>query len=332
MHISNQQAQVEHEFEQLREREITAVRSGPVVPNLSASLSEGDSQASVVQEKSNSYSVELSPDLLLKKKLIESVSGKSIETYSDILSHKDHLSIAEKSFSLFAMQYSEVFTLDGHLVTETSQLSVKEHLYEYERMDYATSLSLQNEDGSYNELSLSLSFSRELDIKRELSMSVAEFKDPLILNLGGNPKLLDSSTHDFDLDGDGQKESIPGLTKGVWFLAFDRNENGRIDDGTELFGAKTGDGFAELSEFDSNGNGLIENQDSHYTHLQLWNGASALKSLSRSGVSAISLNAASTPFTFTDNQGEAIAQLRKTSVFVTDKQSLGAIHHVDIAV
>lgn len=90
----------------------------------------------------------------------------------------------------------------------------------------------------------------------------------------------------FDLTGDGQPEMITWTRggKGDAFLAFDRNENGRIDDGTELFGnytprVSTGiaapNGYEALREFDigtfgGNEDGRLDSADLIWRRLLLW--------------------------------------------------------------
>ena len=329
MQISNQQVNVGHEFERRREREIVAVReTGVQTNNLLPDIETPKQQTA----NEDAYDVSLSPELLLKKKLIESVSGKSIETYADIQNNKEYLAIATQSYTLYAAQIDNTFVLDGNRVSENARLSVKETVFEYEQLDYQTSVLITDENGKQRELGFSLSLSRELNISRELSMSVTEFKDPLILNLDNNPELFQNTTQQFDLDADGQAETIPELNSGVWYLAYDRNQNGQIDNGFELFGAQTGRGFEELKQFDSDNNGIIDKQDARFHDLQLWNGSATQQSLQGGGVKAISLNAVDTPFTFTDNQGRARAQLRQTSVYLTQQNKLGAIHQVDFAV
>jgi hypothetical protein len=84
----------------------------------------------------------------------------------------------------------------------------------------------------------------------------------------------------FDIDGDGSLNRITWTERGtaIAFLALDRNGNGSIDDGTELFGTATflksgsraTNGFEVLTEFDSNHDGLVDVGDEGWQALLLW--------------------------------------------------------------
>lgn len=141
---------------------------------------------------------------------------------------------------------------------------------------------------------------------------------PIIIDTSGKGYHLTSVEHGvrFDLDGDGQSEQVAWTHRGAdnAFLAFDRNGNGTIDDGTELFGSYTpvypsGDrritapnGFEALrfAESPSYGatapaDGIIDARDPMFSRLLLWtdrnhNGMSEpdeLQHLSDAGIVAI---------------------------------------------
>lgn len=123
--------------------------------------------------------------------------------------------------------------------------------------------------------------------------------DPLVLDLAGNgftTRGLDDAVR-FDLTGDGRPESISAPKGDDALLALDRNGNGRIDSGKELFGDQHGasNGFAELSKYDDNRDGRIDQQDSVFEQLSLLRfdaqGRQQQQSLAEAGVSAIHLQA-----------------------------------------
>ena len=113
----------------------------------------------------------------------------------------------------------------------------------------------------------------------------------------------------FDLDGDGQLEQMSWTDRHAEnaFLAFDRNGNGTIDNGTELFGDHTPisasghtapNGFEALRFFETSLDGRLTPRDASYERLLLWtdrnhNGISEpdeLQCLADAGVAAIDLN------------------------------------------
>ena len=123
--------------------------------------------------------------------------------------------------------------------------------------------------------------------------------DPLVLDLAGNgftTRGLDDAVR-FDLTGDGRPESISAPKGDDALLALDRNGNGRIDSGKELFGDQHGasNGFAELSKYDDNNDGRIDQQDSVFEQLSLLRfdaqGRQQQQTLAEAGVSAIHLQA-----------------------------------------
>ncbi|MDE5864397.1 MAG: hypothetical protein K2H34_08635, partial [Lachnospiraceae bacterium] len=161
--------------------------------------------------------------------------------------------------------------------------------------------------------------------------------DPLVINLGSNTASVSDQKFFFDLDADGKKEEISSLGSGSGFLAYDKNGDGVINDGSELVGTKSGDGFADLAKYDEDGNGWIDENDSIFSRLKVWvkneDGTDRLLDLKEADVGAIYLGSADTQFHLNDaatNQTNAV--IRKTGVFLKESGGAGTVQHVDLAV
>jgi hypothetical protein len=104
------------------------------------------------------------------------------------------------------------------------------------------------------------------------------------------------------------------------FLALDRDENGRIDSGRELFGDQHGamDGYEELRKFDSDQNGRIDAQDPVYGELRLLFGDQRQLELTAAGIAAIGLDAR--PAGWRTEAGDDV--LRAATVETTDGRTL----------
>ena len=107
---------------------------------------------------------------------------------------------------------------------------------------------------------------------------------PVIVDLDGDGFDLTDANHgvDFDLDGNGIKTRFSWTSEDsddAW-LTLDRNGNGVVDNGIELFGNYTPqpapppdterNGFLALAVYDANGDGTIDSQDPIFTNLRLW--------------------------------------------------------------
>ena len=161
--------------------------------------------------------------------------------------------------------------------------------------------------------------------------------DPLMINLDSNVANITDMKFMFDIDADGQKEEVSLAEKGSGFLALDKNGDGKINDGSELFGTKSGDGFKDLAAYDEDGNGWIDEADSVFKKLKVWskdeNGKDILISLKKADVGAIYLGNANTEFSMKsglENRTDAI--IRKTGVYLKESGGVGTVQHVDLAV
>jgi hypothetical protein len=132
---------------------------------------------------------------------------------------------------------------------------------------------------------------------------------PLILDLNGDgaQTLSRAANVYFDIDASGERISTGWVGQGDGLLALDRNGDGTIGDGSELFGnatqladgSRASDGFAALADLDSNHDGRISLDDSSFASLRVWmdanqdgvSQAAELYSLSSLGIASINLDA-----------------------------------------
>ena len=191
---------------------------------------------------------------------------------------------------------------------------------------------------------------RSLDFKVDLEMSRSFmeetiitdtteqiFCDPLVINLDAQGATVTDQKFFFDLDADGTKEAVSFVGEGSGFLALDNNGDGEINNGTELFGTKSGDGFADLAAYDADKNGWIDENDAVFSRLKVWTkdaeGNNKLIDLKQADVGAIFLGKVGTEFSLNsleDNQTNGM--IRSTGVYL--KESSGAaftVQHVDLA-
>lgn len=209
---------------------------------------------------------------------------------------------------------------------------------EKESSSYEVQGEVRTKDGKTINIDLSLQMARSVTQQESSTLRLgARLSDPLVINFDGKAAELSQTRFSFDLDLDGQKDEIPTLAGNRAFLALDRNGDGEINDGRELFGARTGDGFAELARYDDDGNGFIDEGDEIFSRLRLWSpgaeGESSLVSLASKGVGAIWLESADTEFSLTPNLTEnRLGVIRSTSFFLSESGGSGTVQHVDLSI
>jgi len=164
----------------------------------------------------------------------------------------------------------------------------------------------------------------------------AKLVDPLVINFNGTAAQLTDLTFAFDLNSDGVSEQMPLLGANSGFLVLDRNGDSQVNNGQELFGPATGNGFAELARLDSDKNGWLDEGDQQWQALKVWTrdlaGNDYLDSLHDRGVGAILLKSVSSPFSLTDASGVQQGAIRESSIFVGEQGGAGTVQEVDLVV
>jgi hypothetical protein len=205
-----------------------------------------------------------------------------------------------------------------------------------ESLLFAAQGTVQTTDGREIAFDLGLSMERSTMAFEYSAVEVSSlFIDPLILQFDLDSPLLGDSTFLFDLDSDGAAENLACPGSGCGFLAFDRNNDGAINNGLELFGPESGSGFGELAELDTDANQWIDENDPIFNQLFIWRpdgqGGETLMSLQEAGVGAISVLHAGTGFQLEKADGTILGTIKASGVFLTEDGEVRSLQEVDLA-
>jgi hypothetical protein len=212
------------------------------------------------------------------------------------------------------------------------------HTYgEAQAVNFQTKAFIQTKD---KEIELSLDVSLSRSFVQTMDIDFAEIKkravkDPLVLQLDGAMPTLSSKTFSFDIDSDGSSDQISQLDSRSVFLALDKNKNGTIDNGGELFGTKSGDGFKDLSKFDDDKNGWIDENDAIFDKLRVWQKSDSkdkLLALGEVGIGAIFLGNAATPFELKTDSNALLGEIKKSGFFLYENLKAGVVSQIDLVV
>lgn len=227
----------------------------------------------------------------------------------------------------------------GQNSVQMKEIYTSEEIYFHEKEEacFSTVGTVRTADGREINFNLDVGMSREFTgyMKNEQMVNSVQMCDPLVINLDGNIAGLSDQKFYFDLDADGTEENISMLQSGSGYLALDKNNDGKINDGSELFGTKNGDGFADLAQYDADGNGWIDEADPIWSKLKIWvkneNGEDELYSLADKGVGAVCLQKAATDYSVKNQKNEDLGNIRSTGVFLFEDGQAGTVQHLDVA-
>jgi hypothetical protein len=207
---------------------------------------------------------------------------------------------------------------------------------EVSRVSFAAQGVVKTADG--REINLNLNFNIDQQVVRQSSFQLragAALKDPLVINFGGSVASFSDRTMTFDLDYDGDRETMQMLSANSGYLALDKNGNGAVDDGTELFGPQTDNGYGELAKYDEDGNGWIDENDSVFNHLKIWyhdeTGNSRLVALTDKNVGAIYLGSVDTQMNMYSSTGTAGA-LKQSGLVLLENGESRIMQELDVRI
>ena len=334
MIISNAQVQMQaqHQLQTTRQESFDfQFWNASELPAARSSLKvSSDSVNSVPAQKTQqveSLRKNLELEVSLLKSLIERLTGKEIKFYVPDISLRSETSVQMEK----GMQATDGSNF-GMSLDYTSSVHISEQL------NFTASAIVKTQDGREINLDISINYSRELEIQQNFSLRAGQaLKDPLVLNFSGNSAQLASNSFEFDLDIDGAADSIPLFQSDSAFLALDKNHDGKINDGSELFGAQSGDGFNELKQYDDDGNNWIDENDQVFSQLRLFrmgiDGQQQMISLNEKGIGALYLNSLVTPFELRAPEDDSLkGTLRSTGIYLDESGDAGTMQQLDLAI
>lgn len=263
-------------------------------------------------DKPEEEEADLSPVLLDEKQVDPLVDGR-LRTIGEIIQ------------SLMGMLEQKAQTIPV--------VSIHERYAEHESLSFSTTGHIKTDKGSFD---IDLNFNMSRDFVIENRIDIFDSFDPLVINLCGDIPDLSQNSFSFDLDNDGESDQISKLGSGSGFLALDKNDDGIINQGSELFGTLTGDGFGELSEYDLDSNNWIDENDSIFDKLRIWlknedDNEKELVGLGEVGIGAIFLGSAQSEFTYKTSFNETLGEMKSCGIFLNENGSCGNISQIDFS-
>ena len=287
------------------------------------------------------YHTAISSRLSLMSAILVSLTGKPMELF-DGRSLNDSVNNAKQ------VQVGAVQNLSFDINFENFQANVSdqpmgmryEHVTsysEFERTTFSARGEIQTADGQSLQIDLMMEMRHSYSTYESTVLTAGvQLTDPLIINFDAPAAHLTDEKYGFDINSDGSNEQISFAGQGSGFLMLDKNGDGRANNGNELFGTQSGDGFADLSAYDEDGNGFIDEGDSAYTELKIWvktaSGSDQYFSLADKGIGAIYLGSVHTPFEIKNEQNDLQGVVRSSSFFLREDGSSGTVQQVDLVI
>ncbi len=209
---------------------------------------------------------------------------------------------------------------------------------EEEQTEFSATGKIYTRDGRTISFSVELTMSRQFSSESHFTFRAGDTEkiDPLVINFDGYAAELSDQYFEFDLDTDGNLEKISTLKTGSGLLALDKNGDGIINNGTELFGPTSGNGFSELARYDLDNNGFIDAADSVFGRLKIWlhaeDGSDQLLGIAEKNIGALYLGHSSTPFDLKSASNRSLGDIAYTGIYLTDQGESGTMQQINFTV
>ncbi len=275
-------------------------------------------------------SVEENPEFLLLQLIIEKLTGRKIKLAK--------LENGLKGPDLPAIPPSETTAAQPQRSGWGIRYDLNETHIEKEETAFRAGGIVRTKDGREIQFTVNLKMTREFVQSTDIRVRAGDavLVDPLVINFNGTAAQLTDQAFAFDLDADGQEENIPFVAPGSGVLVFDRNGDGMVNDGTELFGPSTGNAFAELSGYDKNGDRWIDESEAVYQNLFVWtrdgNGNDSLQTLEQAGVGALYTAGSESPFALKDSANKLRGQIVRTGIFLREDGGAGTLQQLNLVI
>lgn len=262
------------------------------------------------------------PRMLLIRRMLEMLTGRQVKVYRpEAAPDAPQVATPDRTQTGFGVEY------DYHAVREESEAT-----------RFSAQGVVKTADGKEIAFQLHLDMTRHYHEEVSISFRAGEAvrKDPLVLNFNGDAAQLTDQRFLFDLDADGSQEQVAMFASGSAYLALDKNANGAIDSGVELFGPATGSGFAELAAYDADANGWIDESDAIYSLLRVWtpaaDGSGALETLQARKVGALFLGHVATPFELRGAGNSDLGAISASGIYLREDGQAGTLQEIDLSV
>jgi len=216
------------------------------------------------------------------------------------------------------------------------EYKLHESYQESEKLSFSSTGKVKTADGKEINFDVNLKMSREYAVEKNLNLKISngEPVDPLIINYSGKAADFKKTSFEFDLTADGNLEQIPQLKSGSGYLVL--TDDNKVDNGSELFGPETGNGFDELAEYDEDNNGWIDEGDSVFSDLKIWTkdeeGNDELFALTDKDIGAIYLGNIDAPYSHKSADNQSLAVNKELGLYLKESGQAGTIQEVDLIV
>lgn len=301
-------------------------------------LSKGDTfsqydKSGVVASNKESLELTIDPKLMQIIRAIEALTGKKIDlrafTHNNSSQQSDGLDASVKNASKAVDEPQR----QGWGV----DYSYSRNEIHSEDLQFSASGNIKTKEGANIDFKVAFSMSKSEILSENISFKAGDaLIDPLVLNFNGDIVTMSKVKHNFDLNLDGKSNEFSFVGQGSGFLALDKNSDGKINDGSELFGPTLGNGFEELAAYDEDNNMWIDENDSVFEKLLIWtkdeNGKEELFTLKEKGIGALYLKSISTAFNLEDEENNSVAKLRESSIYLSENGRAGVLQEIDLVV